>query len=126
MADTLTMKTRIEWRHGAKVLKLDDTTYDELPVVDGVVEMVEKGNVHQFRVASIESMVVNLEVLPDVPDEVAPRFDTTLANRNERVAQRLEDDRSFKITPVKSKSAVLSRTARGNQTSTKVVSHKKK
>jgi hypothetical protein len=112
------MKTKIEWRHGSKVLKIDDTSYGEFPVAGAVVEMDERGVREKFQVASIESAVVNLESYIETPDVAEQKV--------ERVEPRFTVERPSPVSPPKSRSVALSATARGNHVSSKVVSHKKK
>lgn len=57
------MKTRLTWKEtgaSAKVLKLDDTTFDHLPTADEHVAI----NDIEYRVAGIESAIVLLEPIP--------------------------------------------------------------
>lgn len=113
------MKTKIEWRHGERVLKLNDTDYDKFPEVGDVIEMEEAGEVHRFEVQEVESAVVVLETVPDsTPTTHAMRTDPRLRNRRGN-----SETRTFRVARSKpSKSRALSKTARGN----KVVSRKKR
>lgn len=58
------MKTKITLRHENKVLKIDDTDYDEFPEEGDVIEVGDE----VYRVAGVESAEVVLETIPE--DEI--------------------------------------------------------
>jgi hypothetical protein len=104
------MKTKLEWRHGAKVLKIDDTSYDQFPEEGDVIEMEEAGQTHRFRVAEIESAVVVLETVDDTTD-VTPVRPMREAART-RVAERLDAERSVRSAQGEQKTFRVSRAPR--------------
>lgn len=85
------MKTRLEWRHEDKVLKLNDTNYDQFPQDGDVIEMDEAGETQKFRVTGIESAVVILETVAD-DEEITPTRESSKARKNRRLA----DERGFR------------------------------
>lgn len=116
------MKTRIEWRHGARVLKLDDTDYEVFPESGDIVELEEDGETHRFTVKSIETAVIELEVAPDDAEVTHPdgqaistppsrALNSDQKQAAQRKAERLAAEQSaekqrtrkFKVTPSKKK-----------------------
>lgn len=117
------MKTKLEWRHGSKVLKIDDVDYEQYPEDGDVIEMNENGQVHRFRVEGVESAVVILETVAD-DEPVTPTTESSKARTQERLQAERDarsQTRTFRIAKSTSKSKAvskpLSKTSKGNRVS---------
>lgn len=93
------MKTKIEWRHGARVLKLDDTDYDVFPEDGDVIELQEDGETYRFEVQGVSSAVVVLELAPDQHSAVTNPDERTPLEDVKTVAPEKQQARQFKVTP---------------------------
>lgn len=97
------MKTKIEWRHGDRVLKLADTDYEGYPEDGDIIELEEDGETYRFQVQGTESAVVLLEIAADDavgPNEKAPRMPVEDVKT---VAPVKQASRKFKVATKKKK-----------------------
>lgn len=105
------MKTKITYKSGADVLRLDDTDHESFPVEGEKIEL----NGVDYKVKSVESAVVILEPIPEDEEIESP----TRAQSRTRTSQRIKAERRSNAPRGAVQASRPTRTIATNDSSTK-------